>query len=98
MGLGFYHQRPALRCSPGGSKVFTLLVQLLRKLVHAYSVSIQLVNRDCGHLNLIVEGGCLPLINKLGSTVSEETTLGLIIRDILDVTKHFNFVSFSFVK
>lgn len=54
--------------------------------------------RDCCHLNLIVEGDCLPLINKLSSRVSEETTLSLIISDILDVTKHFNFVSFSFVK
>ena len=36
------------------------------------------IAHDCGHLDLIVEGDCLPLINKLSIRVPEETTLGLL--------------------
>ena len=51
-----------------------------------------------GFLKLCVEGDCLPLIQKLQNKTVEDNFVGLIISDILNLVKQFEFTAFSFVK
>lgn len=53
---------------------------------------------DQGSLSLVVEGDCLPLIQKLQNKLIEDNVLGLFIVDILNLVAKFDFVSFLFVR
>lgn len=51
-----------------------------------------------GYHSLVVEEHCLPLIQKLQHSITDDNVLGCIVSDIIELAKAFSFISFSFVK
>ncbi|KAJ8434436.1 hypothetical protein Cgig2_025406 [Carnegiea gigantea] len=54
--------------------------------------------RDARIDTLVVEGDCLPLIQKLKQKKIQDNNVGFFVRDILSVRNSFTFISWSFVK
>ncbi|KAL2903407.1 DNA-directed RNA polymerase subunit alpha [Bienertia sinuspersici] len=53
---------------------------------------------ECGYRRLIIESDCLPLIQKLKKSKTQNSALGLVLEDISYLVSLFGFCSFSFVK
>lgn len=53
---------------------------------------------EAGYDNLIIEGDCLQLIQKLRSSQPLDNFVGLLVQDIQAYARRFSFLSWSYVK
>lgn len=54
--------------------------------------------KEYGWKRIEMEGDCIPLIQKLQMWTTEDNFLGFIVSDILELSRSFDFIAFSFVK